>query len=53
MVNIWVREMHGLESTEESAAHFIDYLRTNHGLIAARADYHTGGNYMRLEDGKF
>ncbi|KAE8334655.1 hypothetical protein BDV24DRAFT_169987 [Aspergillus arachidicola] len=41
--------MQGLESTEESAAHFIDYCRRNHGLLAARADDHTGGNYLRLQ----
>ncbi|KAE8332935.1 hypothetical protein BDV39DRAFT_199939 [Aspergillus sergii] len=51
MVNLWVRAMHGLESTEESAAHFIDYCRRNHGLLAARADDHTGGNYLRLQGG--
>ena len=43
--------MHGLESTEESAAFFIDYCRTNHGLLAIRADDETGGNYMRLTSG--
>ncbi|KAI1408025.1 hypothetical protein F5Y13DRAFT_114921 [Hypoxylon sp. FL1857] len=51
MVNLWVRVMHGLESTEESAAWFIDYCRTNCGLLAIRADDHTGGNYMRLTTG--
>lgn len=52
MVNLWVRAMHGLESTQESAAHFIDYCRRNHGLLAARADDHTGGNYLRVKGGK-
>ena len=53
MANLWVRVMHGLESTEESAAWFIEYCRTNHGLLAIRADDHTGGNYMRIKAGKF
>ena len=48
MVNLWARVMHGVESTEESAAWFIDYCRTNHGLLAIRADNHTGGQYLRL-----
>jgi monoamine oxidase len=52
MINLWTRVMHGLESTEESAAFFIDYCRTNHGLLAIRADDETGGNYMRLTSGK-
>ncbi|KAF4987384.1 hypothetical protein FDECE_15459 [Fusarium decemcellulare] len=51
MANIWARAMHGLESTQESAAYFIDYCRSNHGLIAVRADDQTGGNYMRLHGG--
>ncbi|RYP74887.1 hypothetical protein DL769_003923 [Monosporascus sp. CRB-8-3] len=51
MVNLWVRVMHGLESTEESAAWFIDYCRRNRGLLAIRADDHTGGNYMRITTG--
>ncbi|KAM5349072.1 hypothetical protein ACJ41O_008895 [Fusarium nematophilum] len=51
MANLWVRVMHGLESTEESAAWFIDYCRTNHGLLAIRADDQTGGNYMRIKSG--
>lgn len=53
MVNLWVRVMHGIESTEESAAWFIDYCRTNHGLLAIRADNHTGGQYLRLPGGIF
>lgn len=52
LVNLWVRAMHGLESTEESAAHFIEYCRRNHGLLAARADDRTGGNYLRLQGGR-
>ncbi|SPO07040.1 related to amine oxidase [Cephalotrichum gorgonifer] len=52
MVNLWVRVMHGLESTEESAAWFIDYCRSNRGLLAIRADDHTGGNYMRITTGR-
>ncbi|KAI9147103.1 putative flavin-containing monoamine oxidase A [Paramyrothecium foliicola] len=51
MINLWSRVMHGLESTEESAAWFIDYCRTNRGLLAIRADDHTGGNYLRLPAG--
>ncbi|KAJ4309923.1 hypothetical protein N0V84_011247 [Fusarium piperis] len=51
MVNLWVRVMHGLESTEESAAWFIEYCRTNHGLLAIRADDVTGSNYMRIKSG--
>ncbi|KAB8215330.1 hypothetical protein BDV33DRAFT_195286 [Aspergillus novoparasiticus] len=51
MVNLYVRAMHSLESTEELAAHLIHYWRRNHGLLAARADDHTGGNYLRLQGG--
>lgn len=51
MINVWVRVMHGLESTEESAAWFIEYCRTNHGLLAIRGDDRTGGNYMRIKCG--
>lgn len=52
MVNLWARVMHGVESSQESAAWFIDYCRTNHGLLAIRADDHTGGNYMRIVQGE-
>lgn len=52
MVNLWARVMHGLESTQESAAWFIDYCRRNKGLLAIRADDHTGGNYMRITTGR-
>lgn len=51
MVNLWARVMHGLESTEESAAWFIDYCRRNQGLFAIRADDSTGGQHLRLQDG--
>ncbi|TWU71252.1 hypothetical protein ED733_002513 [Metarhizium rileyi] len=51
MVNLWVRVMHGLESTEESAAWFVEYCRCNRGLLAIRSDDHTGGNYMRIATG--
>ena len=52
MINLWVKVMHGLESTEESAAFFIDYCRRNGGLFSIRADDYTGGNYQRLHGGK-
>lgn len=52
MVNLWAEVMHGLESTEESAAWFIDYCRRNKGLLAIRADDSTGGQYMRFKDGE-
>ncbi|OBT81971.1 hypothetical protein VE02_09320 [Pseudogymnoascus sp. 03VT05] len=51
MVNLWSEVMHGLESTEESAAWFIDYCRRNKGLLAIRGDDSTGGQHMRLKDG--
>ncbi|KAL5362576.1 amine oxidase [Aspergillus floccosus] len=51
MINLWSRVMHGLESTEQSAAWFIDYCRRNCGLLAIRADDHTGGQYLRFQDG--
>ncbi|KAJ5081570.1 flavin-containing amine oxidase [Penicillium alfredii] len=51
MVNLWARVMHGLESTEESAAWFIDYCRRNKGLLAIRADDSTGGQHLRFQDG--
>lgn len=51
MVNLWVRVMHGLESTEESAAWFIDYCRKNGGLMSIRSDDKTGGQYQRFQDG--
>ncbi|KAL4899312.1 hypothetical protein BDW74DRAFT_183845 [Aspergillus multicolor] len=51
MVNLWARAMHGVELSEESAAYFIDYCRSNHGLLAVRADDQIGGNYLRLQNG--
>lgn len=51
MAHIWTRAMHGKEASQESAAYFIDYCRTNHGLLAIRADDDTGGNYQRLVNG--
>ncbi|GAP93114.1 putative flavin-containing amine oxidase [Rosellinia necatrix] len=51
MVNLWARVMHGVESTQQSAAWFIDYCRRNTGLLAIRADDYTGGNYMRTHSG--
>lgn len=51
MVNLWAEVMHGLESTEESAAWFIDYCRRNKGFLAIRADDSTGGQYLRFQDG--
>lgn len=52
MINLWAEVMHGLESTEESAAWFIDYCRRNRGLLAIRADDSTGGQYLRFQDGR-
>jgi monoamine oxidase len=52
MVNVWSQVMHGLESTEQSAAWFIDYCRRNRGFLAIRADDSTGGQYLRFEDGR-
>lgn len=52
MINLWARVMHGVESTQESAAFFIDYCRRNGGLFSIRADDHTGGQYLRLKGGK-
>lgn len=51
MVSVWARVMHGVEPSEESAAWFIDYCRSNRGLLAVRADDHTGGNYIRIPNG--
>lgn len=53
MVNLWSRVMHGVESTEQSAAWFVDYCRRNHGLLAIRADDASGGNYQRTHEGKW
>lgn len=53
MVNLWSRVMHGVESSEQSAAWFLEYCRCNCGLLAIRADDHTGGNYMRITTGKY
>lgn len=52
MVNVWAKAMHGVESTQESAAFFIDYCRRNTGLLSVRSDDHTGGNYLRFLDGE-
>jgi hypothetical protein len=52
LVNVWSKVMHGVESTQQSAAFFIDYCRRNKGLLAIRADDHTGGQYLRLPDGE-
>ncbi|KAL4907806.1 hypothetical protein BDW74DRAFT_175588 [Aspergillus multicolor] len=51
MVNIWAQVMHGLDSTEYSAAWFIDYCRKNRGLLAIRADDGSGGQHLRFRDG--
>ncbi|KAI5458799.1 hypothetical protein BGZ63DRAFT_416356 [Mariannaea sp. PMI_226] len=51
MINLWVRVMHGVESTQESAAFLIDYCRRNLGLFSIRADDQTGGNYQRFQGG--
>lgn len=51
LVNVWARVMHGVESTEQPASFFIDYCRRNKGLLAIRADDHTGGQYLRLPAG--
>ncbi|KAF2754444.1 amine oxidase [Pseudovirgaria hyperparasitica] len=51
MVNLWSQVMHGVESSEQSAAFFIDYCRRNHGLLAIRADDRTGGQYLRYHQG--
>ena len=53
MVNLWTQVMHGLESTEESAAFFIDYCRKVGGFPVIRADDETGGNYLRIVEGVF
>jgi monoamine oxidase len=53
MINLWVQVMHGLDSTEESAAFFIDYCRRNGGLFSIRADDESGGNHQRLHGGIF
>ena len=52
MVNVWSQVMHGVESTEQSAAWFIDYCRCNEGLLAIRADDKTGGQFQRLPGGE-
>ena len=51
LVNVWAKVMHGVESTDQSACFFIDYCRRNKGLLAIRADDHTGGQYLRLPAG--
>ncbi|KAG9252528.1 flavin-containing amine oxidase [Emericellopsis atlantica] len=51
MINVWAQVMHGVNSTEESAAFFIDYCRTNGGLFSIRADDKTGGQHQRLVKG--
>ena len=51
MVNLWTQVMHGVESTEESAAFFIDYCRKVGGFPVIRADDATGGNYLRILEG--
>ena len=52
MANLWTQVMHGVESTEESAAFFIDYCRRVGGFPVIRADDETGGNYLRIVEGK-
>ncbi|KAL3483603.1 hypothetical protein BJX62DRAFT_249327 [Aspergillus germanicus] len=51
MVNLWAQVMHGLESSEYSAAWFIDYCRRNRGLLAIRADDASGGQHLRFRTG--
>jgi monoamine oxidase len=52
MINLWAQVMHGVRSTDESAAYFLDYCRRNRGLLSIRADDHTGGQYLRLHGGE-
>lgn len=52
MVNLWSLAMHGVESSKQSAAFFIDYCRRNTGLLAVRSDDETGGNYKRIIGGR-
>ncbi|KAK5954390.1 hypothetical protein OHC33_004112 [Knufia fluminis] len=51
MINLWSQVMHGVQSSEQSAAWFIDYCRRNDGLFSIRADDSTGGNYLRFQTG--
>ncbi|KAK5064835.1 hypothetical protein LTR84_000669 [Exophiala bonariae] len=51
MANLWTQVMHGVESTEESAAFFMDYCRHVGGFPVIRADDETGGNYLRIIEG--
>lgn len=52
MINLWSQVMHGVQSSEQSAAWFIDYCRRNDGLFSIRADGSTGSNYLRFQTGK-
>lgn len=53
MANLWTQVMHGVESTEESAAFFVDYCRRVGGFPVIRGDDETGGNYLRIVEGMY
>jgi monoamine oxidase len=53
MVNVWTQVMLGVDSTEISAACFVDYCGRGGGLMQMRSDRKHGGQYLKVRQGEF
>jgi monoamine oxidase len=52
MVNVWTQVMLGFDSTEISAAFFVDYCGRGGGLMQMRSDRKHGGQQLRIRQGQ-
>jgi monoamine oxidase len=52
MVNVWTQVMLGVDSTEISAACFVDYCGRGGGLMQMRSDRKHGGQQLRIRQGQ-
>lgn len=49
--SVWTRAMLGLEPSEVSALHFLNYCKSGGGLLQMRKDTKDGGQYLRFVKG--
>lgn len=49
--SVWTRAMLGLEPSEVSALHFLNYCKSGGGLLQMRKDTKDGGQYLRFAKG--
>lgn len=49
--SVWTRAMLGLEPSEVSALHFLNYCKSGGGLLQMRKDTEDGGQYLRFVKG--